>query len=371
MKPFFRTIHLYLSLVSGLFIMIACFTGAVLVFENELMQAMHPQRYFVANKGELQLPVSAVTASLKQQLPDAKIGGVKIYTDPERTLEYSVTLPDANKPGGPKEEGKRVTAFVDPYTGKLIEVDSYGDTVFYTVMAMHRWLLGDDIGKLIMGISTLLFLFIMITGVILWWPKTKAVLKSQLTVMWSANWKRITRDLHYSLGIYSVLFLFIFAFTGLAWSFQWFNDGIYKVTNSSKEPIKPPKSVITDSLQEMATVDDVLSDAYTRVPNSIFYNVSFPKDSTAVYGVSALSRTAIHENATDNHYYDQYSGAYVKTVSWGDRPLGQRVRASFKPIHIASLWGLPTKILGFIVCLFGTTFPITGVIMWLNRIKKL
>jgi uncharacterized iron-regulated membrane protein len=118
-------------------------------------------------------------------------------------------------------------------------------------------------------------------------------------------------------------------------------------------------------------VDDVLADAYTRVPNSFFYTVSFPKDSTAVYGVNALSRTAVHENATDNHYYDQYTGAYMKTVQWGDRPLGQRVRASFKPIHIGSLWGLPTKILGFIVCLFGTTFPITGVIMWLSRIKKL
>jgi uncharacterized iron-regulated membrane protein len=239
-------------------------------------------------------------------------------------------------------------------------------------MSLHRWLLGGDTGKLIMGTATLLFLFIMITGVVLWWPKTKAMLKSNLRIMWKANWKRVNHDLHYALGIYTVLFLFIFAFTGLAWSFQWFNDGIYKVTNSSKEPIKPPTSTYSDTAYLAAIdADDILSDAYTRVPNAVFFNLAFPKDSTAVYSVGVLRRDAAHETATDNHYYDQYSGEHLKLVAFADRPLGQRVRATFKPVHISSIWGLPSKILGFIVCLFGATFPITGVIMWLSRIRKI
>ncbi len=237
-------------------------------------------------------------------------------------------------------------------------------------MALHRWLLGDDIGKLIMGTATLLFLFIMITGVILWWPKTKAILKQRVTIMWSAGWKRLSRDFHYTLGIYTVLFLFIFAFTALVWSFQWFNDGIYVITKSSKEPIKAPKSELIDSAQQV-TVDAVLSDIYTRVPKAVFYNVSIPSDSTGSFGVNVLQNGAAHVNATDNHYYDQYTGEYIKTVTFGERPLGQQVRAAVKPIHTSSIWGLPSKILGFIVCLFGTTFPITGVIMWLSRIKKI
>jgi uncharacterized iron-regulated membrane protein len=31
---------------------------------------------------------------------------------------------------------------------------------------------------------------------------------------------------------------------------------------------------------------------------------------------------------------------------------------------------MPSKIIAFIVCLMGVTFPITGVIMWLNRTRK-
>ena len=72
------------------------------------------------------------------------------------------------------------------------------------------------------------------------------------------------------------------------------------MTNSSKDPIKPPTSTIVDST-EKAGIDDVLADAYTRVPNAVFYNLSLPKDSAAVFAVNVLMRNAIHETATDNH----------------------------------------------------------------------
>jgi uncharacterized iron-regulated membrane protein len=366
MKSIFRTIHLFLSLVSGLFIMIACFTGSILVFEQELQQSLYKDRYFVKEVKEVQLPVADVLGALNANYPELKTGNIRIYSDPKRNIEIGVTQPPIEE----GKEGKRLTAFVNPYSGEVVELYSYGDSYFNTIMQLHRYLLKGDTGKLIMGTATLLFLFIMITGVILWWPKNKSILKQNMSIKWSAGWKRISHDLHHALGIYSVLFLFIFAFTALAWSFQWFNDGIYKVTNSSKDPIKPPSSQWIDSLTK-AGVDDILGDVYTKVPNAVFFTITPPKDSSAVYAVNVLRRDAMHENATDNHYYDQYTGEYLKTVAFSDRPLGQQVRASFKPVHIASLWGLPTKILGFIVCVFGTTFPITGVIMWLSRIKKI
>jgi uncharacterized iron-regulated membrane protein len=46
------------------------------------------------------------------------------------------------------------------------------------------------------------------------------------------------------------------------------------------------------------------------------------------------------------------------------------VRSTFKPVHTGSIWGLPSKIVAFVVCLFGVSFPITGTIMWWNRVKK-
>ncbi|WP_442902315.1 PepSY domain-containing protein [Flavihumibacter sp.] len=48
------------------------------------------------------------------------------------------------------------------------------------MFALHRWMLGGDIGKIIVGISTIIFLFIMITGIVFWWPKTRAILRQRL-----------------------------------------------------------------------------------------------------------------------------------------------------------------------------------------------
>ena len=52
MKVFFRRIHLYLSLAAGLVILVACLTGAMLVFEKEAQMALNKDRYFVEATGQ-------------------------------------------------------------------------------------------------------------------------------------------------------------------------------------------------------------------------------------------------------------------------------------------------------------------------------
>jgi uncharacterized iron-regulated membrane protein len=53
-----------------------------------------------------------------------------------------------------------------------------------------------------------------------------------------------------------------------------------------------------------------------------------------------------------------------------EKNLGQRVRATFYPVHVGSIAGLPGRIVAFLACVAGVTFPVTGVILWLNRLKK-
>ncbi len=381
MKVFFRRIHLYLGLAAGLVILIACLTGAILVFEKDLQMAFNKNRYYVFQTGN-KLSVDSLVSQVKMEFSGAKINSVKVYSNPERSTEINIT-PVAKKEEtkkenqtqakkqGPPERQPGYTIFVNPYTGAILEKYSYRETGFYTVFALHRWLLGgqNSIGKLIVGVSTLIFLFIILTGIILWWPKTKKVLQKRLTLKWSAGWKRINHDLHIVLGFYSSILLFIFAFTGLAWSFEWFNKGIYKVTNSSMKPPPPPLSTY---LADAKTVsfDQALETAKLHVGDVEYFNVSVPKDSAATMNVSVLRTNAVHESATDMLYLDQYSGTIISKMDFADRNLGARVRSGFKPVHTGSIWGMPSKIIAFIVCLLGASFPVTGTIMWINRTRK-
>jgi uncharacterized iron-regulated membrane protein len=377
MKIFFRSIHLYLSLAAGLVILIACLTGAILVFEKDLQMAMNKDRYYVS-AGAAKLSPDSLVQSVKDSFSKVRVNGIKLYADAERSAEVSVNFPQdkkaaANPTQQPKTPQRQpgFTIFVDPYSGRVLEKYSYQETWFYTVFSLHRWLLGgnDSVGKYIVGISTFIFLFILITGLILWWPKTRNILKQRLRIKWDAGWKRLNHDLHIVFGFYSCIFLFIFAFTGLAWSFEWFSNGIYKVTNSPLKPAPPPKSTYVADAKKIK-FSQALAAAKTVYPNAGFYNIQLPKDSVEAVNVTTLRKDPEHESATDAVYIDQYSGLVLGSLTYEEKSLGARVRSAFKPVHTGSIWGTPSKIIAFIVCLFGVSFPITGTIMWLNRLKK-
>jgi uncharacterized iron-regulated membrane protein len=399
MKILFRNIHLYLSLASGLIIAIVCFTGGVLVFEKELDQAWHPERFFVTPPASAQrLPLAQLVAAVKATDPKAKLGGVKVYADPARTVEISLAGGPGGKPEGGKAEGsgrpaqaggehrpkgekagekgkgggeggRGPTVYVNPYTGAVIDKVNYRDTFFFTMMALHRGMVGGAIGKLVVGVSTLLFLFIIGTGLVLWWPATRKAVKQRLTIKWDANFKRLNHDLHIVLGFYSALFLFVFAFTGLAWSFEWFNNGIFAVTSSDPKGPEAPKSALALTGATLS-FDQAYTVARQQTPGALSYAISLPKDSAEAVRVMTTSADAAYEGATDELYLDQYTGQPLGKLNFADRNLGQRVRRTFKPVHTGAIFGTPSKIVAVVVCLLGVTFPVTGVIMWLSRLRK-
>lgn len=368
MKIFFRTIHLYLSLASGLVIAVVCLTGAVLVFEKELQQSIYPERYFVKQTATW-AGVDRMENALKEEIPAAKVTSAKIYADPTRSVELNYSLEKSGKKESGKKEGGNQQAFLNPYTGELISLYEHRKTFFYTVFALHRWLLADDIGKVIVGVSTLLFLFILLTGIILWLPKNVKILKQRLTIKWNAGWKRLNHDLHIVIGFYTALFLFAFAFTGLAWSFKWFNDGIYWVTGTENKPPKPPLSELQTDTTAIS-LEKAYKIAKQQRPDAKYYVVNQAKGDSAAIAVTILSKQAAHERATDQLFIDQYSGTVLGQLKFSDRNLGQRVRSTFYPIHVGSIAGTPGRIIALLACIAGFTFPITGVIMWLNRLKK-
>ncbi|MGO4294710.1 PepSY-associated TM helix domain-containing protein [Chitinophaga sp. RAB17] len=404
MKVFFRRIHLYLGLAAGLVITISCLTGALLVFEKELTEAFNPGRYYIQPSGE-RLPLDKVAEMVKQQVPGAGISRIQVFADPTRTLQVlleegkkggkkegkgraeakenaqgdvkAVSRSEKkDKPAGPekgapkKEKGGR-TAFVNPYTGKVVELYSYQQTFYYQIFSLHRWLLAGPTGKVITGASTLIFVFILITGIILWWPKTRNIFKQRIKVKWDGGWKRLNHDLHVVLGFYAAIFLFVSAFTGLTWSYEWFSNGLYAMLGTSPKPMAAPVSapaVVSES--KHISYETALATVRQSVPDAIFYTLSAPKDSTASFMVTLLPASAFQEAATTTYYLDQFSGKVLQSQTFAQRNLGQKIRGTIKPLHTGAIFGMPSKILALFVALLGVIFPTTGTIMWINRTRK-
>ncbi|TFF34641.1 PepSY-associated TM helix domain-containing protein [Mucilaginibacter psychrotolerans] len=393
MKVFLRNIHLYLSLAAGVVILCSCITGTILVFEKEINQAINPQYYHVDAKGQ-QMPIALLVNAAIKEVPKSKATSVLVYNDPARSVEVSVTLPGKKTSGTPHPEknkesvkaeaapGKKdkksnegrkpqITVFVNPYTGQVLGQYSKKESFFNTVEMLHRFLLAgkDSAGDMIVGICTLLFLFILITGVILWWPKTKAVLRQRIKVKWDANTKRLVHDLHLVTGFYTSVFLIVIVLTGLIMSFKWANTALFALTGSKQaEKQEAPHSKFM-AAQKPVSIDVALRSVNQKTNTAEYYNLRLPADTTAAYSVNILPKGAF-ENTSDAYFIDQYSGRIIGSELFANKSLGQRVRSFVKPVHTGAVYGVPTKILSFVICLLACIFPVTGVMMWLNRIGK-
>lgn len=413
MKILLRNVHLYLALAAGLVIMISCITGAIMVFEDELDQWANHNRYFIAQqdpKAE-RLSLHELCLTALKTTPKAKISSLKIWSAPDRTIEVALIVPEKkegkNSPMGDKsarmkekedrkgegsqktdehkgkghgakhredKEGKKggkasIFVYVNPYSGQVMDVYHKRESFFYTVESLHRWLLGgsNSIGKTIVGLSTLSFLIITLTGLVLWWPKNKKILLKRLKFKTDASFKRLNHDLHIVTGFYTSIFLLLIILTGLVMAFSWVSNGIFTLTGTSPESPQPPFSVYQP--QQKASLEVVLNNVRQKRKNAVFYMIRMPKDSTGIYVLNVLEKGTM-ENKSDTYYLDQYSGAIVGKLMFTDKNGGQRFRSYMKTVHTGAVFGMPTKILAFILCLLTFSFPITGVIMWLNRIKK-
>src|SRR5690606_33090151 len=99
--------------------------------------------------------------------------------------------------------------------------------------------------------STLIFVVMLISGLVLWWPKKKKA-KQRFTIKWNARWRRKNYDLHNVMGFYVMWIALVLALTGLIWGFQWFGVAVYWIAGGDKAVIYDtpasgtPTAILTD-----------------------------------------------------------------------------------------------------------------------------
>lgn len=383
-RKLFNDIHLWLGLSSGLIVIAVCFSGTIYVFNTELTEKAAPHLYKVKPiPGKDRMPAD----SLIEKIKTASGGAITTITIPDdltRTYQFNVKKK--------AEEGRGVTYMVNPYTGDIVgnSKEKNGTKEFMSTMfSLHRWLLLDkvekpiikglpnkELGSMITGWATIIFTLGCITGLIIWFPQKIRNWKQGLSVKWKAGWKRINHDLHNSLAFYALFFLLLMGLTGPQWSFDWYRTGLqktlgtYKPKDAPKE--KTPKSVLPENQAELTTlpIANYINEADKVLTYNGNYTITLPVDSTATTIISKTKLGFFAPAAGDKLTLDQYSGKIIKTEIFKDKPFNERVAGSIKAIHVGNVYGTFTKIIYFIACLIATSLPVTGTMIWLNKLKK-
>ncbi len=356
-------IHRWLGFISGLVVFIVSITGCVFCFQDEIQDAVHSWRTVPAQHRPY-LPPS--------QLKQVALGGQK-QTSTAYIYYFGEGRPAAVLVNVPKDGFTNF--YINPYTGKLLHREIIKDNFFTVIEYIHLYLLlPPAIGQWVVGISVIIFVVLMITGVVLWWPKRKSDRKRSFTIKWGAKWKRVNYDLHNVLGFYATAIALILAITGLAIAFNSVDKGIYKITNLGKTYPQETYFPKSDSLHQTTSlkipvIDKAIAVARKNSPKAQMFLLSDNIGKDEVINVTAY-RTSLHYGSSDFYYFDRYSGKLLSFLPNSKKSLGMKINDLNYDIHVGQALGLTGKILAFLTSLICASLPVTGFIVWLGKRRK-
>ena len=392
-KKVFRKIHLWLSVPTGIFIALICFSGAMMVFEKEITELCRHDLYFVQEVKGSTLPEQRLVEIVTATLPDSvSVTGIKTFPEADRAWQVSLSKP------------RRASVFIDQYTGEIkgrYERLPFFDTMFH----LHRWLLdpSKSIGKWIVGVCTLLLVIILVTGLLMWLTNRKKPLTQSLKISCNKGWHRFWHDLHVAGGIYATIFLLAMALTGLTWSFSWYRTGFYAcfgVESSEKGGAHGGSASIEGQRgggeghgyhgggeghgyhgggeghgyhdggdfgfhrrSPYRHWDDVLKEVALKNPG--YQQITLKAEAAEVVPEGRRSL-----RATDKYSYDRRSGEITDVKLYSSEGKDTKVRSGVYMVHTGSWGGIITRILNFLAALIGATLPLTGYWLWIRRLTR-
>lgn len=384
MRKLAKKIHLWLGLSSGLIVFIVSITGCLYVFKNEIQNTLrkdliHHKEQNIGNKKVLS--IHELEKKVAQQVPEKyPLHWVEIATD--KSLSYKFHYYESN-PNAWNYFDELViykTIYVNPFTGKVlgVEDEKYG---FFNIVKFIHWslLLKSDWGTYIIGIPTLIFLVMLITGIIIWWPKNKNARKQRFSFQWKnvKTWKRKNYDIHSILGFYASFVAVIISISGLFYAFFFVQAAVYFVFSGGETKYPDFSHIRTTApieLRTESTLDKIAHKVESLYPTAAGYAIDLGHehiDDHEHENFSVFVKELTHSyHINHSLIFDENSGELLHKHEHTDKNLGEKMIAANYDIHVGSIFGLPTKILAFLTSLICASLPITGFMIWFGRRKK-
>lgn len=372
MKNFIRQVHLYLGLISGIIVFILGITGCLYVFTEEISSfAYEDRREIIVPEKKTKLPLSDLKKIAEAEIPDG-IRCTRAFLFPEKNHSVAFVFQKINNEtiwyNSYMEFYK--TVFVNPYTGEIHFIENTKWEFFNVLLWLHITLLFSyPVGNPIILWSCFIFIALLVSGIVLWWPKkSKNAIKRAFSFPWktSTNWKRKNYDLHNVPGFYSFVPSLLFSLTGLLWASENVHIAIHWIANGGKTPTEQP-AIVSDTTfaGSVIAMDQAVSQTIAASPDYKYIMLAFPRNKQHPITVR------VNENKMNflrqELYFDQYSGKLLEQINFTDKNSGDQLQALNYDIHVGSILGIPGKILAFLGSLVCASLPITGFLIWWNK----
>ncbi len=359
-KKWYSKWHTWAGISAGFVLMIVSFTGAFLVFEEELDVWLHPQIFTFSQTTPL-LSYQALTETIHKDHPTWEIRSIYRLKNKNNAVKMFFN-------------GKRgESLIINPHTGKLAARRVYKRTIMGFIRTVHRSLMLPFIGRYLVGFSSLICLLLVITGLRQWLPKNKKQLWTRLKIRFGSGKKRANYDFHNSVGLYISPFLCLIAITGVMITFSKIVLITLSILNfqspSSFSQIFKQKSTFIAGKAPLS-LGQIVDSVHTRMPKAVITSLRFPRDSTATYQLNTVEPSISQTGDKSMVFVDQYSG---QTLFSTDQKEGQFVKVYFNwvtPLHFGTFGGLTTRIIALLTSIFLLLLFLSGFYIGYKRWKK-
>ena len=282
-------------------------------------------------------------------------------------------------------EGRDRYARIDPYTGAVLGIGPDGlERFFEGVHNWHRWfnVSGGSVrrARAVTGAVNVAFLFLLLTGPILWIPRPVARRSLANVLLFRRGARGAWRDLnwHQVVGIWSVLPLAAIAATGVTTSYPAVADRVYPMVanvvpaeawpgtvglEAMEGSVDAPRAPETDLAAVLATAE-----AWAPGWRTLTLNVPRPTDSEVRAEVQG-GRAGQPQRA-GILTLDAVTGAALEWESFADDTPSRRAQQFLRYAHTGEYWGLAGQLLAGLFSLAAVLMVWTGLSLAVRRLRR-
>lgn len=362
-------LHLGGGLTAGSVVLVMALTGMTLAFEPQILEAVERGiRQIKVPEGDVpQLSLDELAAKASGTLGGAEPSGVTVYSGSHRSVVISF-----GKKGG--------AVYVNPYTGEILGGESRTHKLLHQLEDIHRRLAWKEKGEAVTGAANALMLFLVISGLYLWWPKSWHWNSLKAVTVFNPRLRGKPRDWnrHNVFGFWCLPMLLVTTLTGLIMSYSWANALFFRLAGSeppaqkqeapageserSREILRPPSGNIR--------LESLFSKAAEKSSSWEAISFRLPQKAGAPVTVLIMEKApAWYPKARSQLTLDPATGAEVKWEPYTAHSPGRIGRTWVRYLHTGEALGLPGQVLALIgsggaVMLIWTGFAMSGVRFW-------
>ncbi|REC43779.1 PepSY-associated TM helix domain-containing protein [Chryseobacterium pennipullorum] len=381
-KKWSAKLHLWLGLSVGLIVFIVSLSGTLYIFKDEVQNSFRKEAIYIKQKNIDSKPLSInilrekISLELNEPYP---VSSVEIPLD--KSKSYRFLYYEKSKKGWNYFQQVLINkqVYVNQYTGEIIAVYNEKYDVFNILKYIH-WglLLNSEWGPYVIGIPTVLFIVMLITGIILWWPKNKNARKGRFWFNWKnvKNWKRKNYDLHNVLGFYASFIALIMSITGIYFAYPYVKNTFNLAISGYWELPKEKEIKSRDSMvaKKDAVFDIAALQAEKLYAGSSSFRITLNGKNKKGKELKNLPVTVYGQEGRFSERnlltFDKYSGKLLTNKPHHKLRAAEKYANANYDIHTGSYFGLFGKILWFIAGLICTSLPVTGFLVWWGKRKK-